>query len=256
MILYHAPPSYYSMVARLALLEAGVAFDSRAMDLHIAKEQLAPWYQSINPHMTVPALVDDNTTLVDSQDILRFASAKASSAWLDREAAVSDQIETVVQAFYAIPIENLTFTKAMRKIPPLRFIFPRVLGKIVKKLEGELETAENPDAIRAKVLINEQRISYFTQGDLKEKLETERAHVTAFLKNIPEAGPLLFGDKVSSADIVCAVLLARLAMIGELALVKPGPELNAWFERFQGRPAFGSADIWMKLHFRRLLLRR
>lgn len=256
MVLYHASPSYYSMVARLALLEAGVGFDSRLMDLHMAKEQLAPWYQAINPHMTVPALVDDNAIRVDSQDILRFASAKAGSSWLDSEAAVGGQIETVVQAFYAIPIENLTFTKAMSKVLPLRYIFPRVLDKIVKKLEGELQTAQHPEAVRAKIAINEKRITYFKKGHLKEKLAIERDRVTAFLKDIPVAAPLLFGEKVSSADIVCAVLIARLAMIGEQALLKPVPELYAWFGRFQARPAFGLADIWMKPHFLRLLLRR
>lgn len=256
MILYHAPPSYYSMVARLALLEAGLGFDSRSMDLHIAKEQLTPWYQAINPHMTVPALVDDTATLVDSQDILHFASAKAGSSWLDSEATVGGQIETVVQAFYAIPIENLTFTKAMRKFPPLRYIFPRVLDKIVKKLEGELGAAQHPEAVRAKIAINQKRITYFTEGNLTQKLADERDRVNAFLKDIPVSSPLLFGEKVSSADIVCAVLIARLAMIGEQALLKPVPELTDWFERFQSRPAFGSADIWMKPHFLRLLLRR
>lgn len=256
MILYHAPPSYYSMVARLALLEAGVGFDSRPMDLHIAKEQLAPWYQAVNPHMTVPALVDDNTVLIDSQDILRFASAKAGSAWADREVSVSGDIEAVVQAFYAIPIEDLTFTKAMLKIPPLRFIFPRVLKKIVRKLEGELEITEYPEAVRAKIAINKKRISYFTEGSLKDKLETERDRVTVFLNHIPVGSPLLFGDKLSSVDIVSAVLIARLAMIGEYSLLKPVPALNAWFERFQARPAFERADIWMKPHLFRLLLRR
>jgi glutathione S-transferase len=256
MILYHAPPSYYSMVARLALLEAGIGFEGRLMDLHIAKQQLAPWYQAINPHMTVPALVDGDATLVDSQDILRLASARAGSAWLDRDPAVADQIEAVVQAFYAIPIENLTFTKAMSKIPPLRLIFPRVLGKIVKTLKAELSTSKDPDAVLAKIAINEQRIAYFTQGSLTEKLNAERAHVSEFLKSVPVASPLLCGDRVSSADIVCAVLLGRLSMIGEQALVKPVPELHAWFERFQARPAFALADIWLKPHLIRLLLRR
>jgi glutathione S-transferase len=38
--LYHAPSSYYSMVARLALLEADVSFESQRMDIHPRKDQL------------------------------------------------------------------------------------------------------------------------------------------------------------------------------------------------------------------------
>jgi glutathione S-transferase len=54
--LFHAAPSYYSMVARLALAEAGVAYVSRLMDIHLAKQQLSPAYRKLNPHMTVPTL--------------------------------------------------------------------------------------------------------------------------------------------------------------------------------------------------------
>ena len=59
MILYNAPSSYYSMIARYALFEAGLSFENRRMDIHLAKEQLSPWYRAINPKMTVPSLVKD-----------------------------------------------------------------------------------------------------------------------------------------------------------------------------------------------------
>ena len=71
MILYSAPPSYYSMIGRLALNAAQISFENHHMDIHVRKEQLAPWYIALNPHMTVPTLVDGKTILIDSQDILR-----------------------------------------------------------------------------------------------------------------------------------------------------------------------------------------
>ena len=69
MILYSAPSSYYSMIGRLALKEAQVPFENHQMDIHLRKEQLAPWYVALNPHMSVPTLVDGKTILIDSQDI-------------------------------------------------------------------------------------------------------------------------------------------------------------------------------------------
>src|SRR5262249_337269 len=102
--LYHASSSYYSMIARLALLEAGVAFTGRRMDIHIAKEQLQPWYVALNPHMTVPTLVDGEHVWRDSRDILAVAAERAGARWLRPQAAS----EAVVAAPYRLPIERLT----------------------------------------------------------------------------------------------------------------------------------------------------
>jgi tetrachloro-p-hydroquinone reductive dehalogenase len=72
--LFHAAPSYYSMVARLALAEAGVAYVSRLMDIHLAKQQLSPAYRKLNPHMTVPTLRGPGLLLTDSAQILIYAA--------------------------------------------------------------------------------------------------------------------------------------------------------------------------------------
>lgn len=256
MILYNTPSSYYSMIARLALLEAGVSFTNRKMDIHFAKEQLSNWYMALNPHMTVPTLVDGEQIFTDSKDILALAASSAKDHWLDATPDLKRGIQDLVQNFYAIPIEDLTFAKAMSKSSLLRFIFPKILGKIIKNLKAELSTTENPEAVRAKIAINEARIHYFTQGSLIEKLNVERNRVSSFLATLPTPRDLLFGDKPSSADIVICVLLGRINMIGENELLKPFPELTKWFNRMQQRPSFRAADIWQKFQLWRVLLRR
>ena len=75
--LFHAAPSYYSMVARLALAEAGVGYTSRLMDIHLAKQQLSPAYRRLNPHMTVPTLRGPDLLLTDSAQILGYAAQQA-----------------------------------------------------------------------------------------------------------------------------------------------------------------------------------
>src|SRR5690554_5849978 len=118
MILYNAPSSYYSMIGRYALLEARCPFESRRMDIHLAKEQLSPWYVQINPAMTVPSLVDGAHVLTNSCDILRYASTLAADKWMDCDADVSPHIEQIVLNHYTIEIERLTFGKALTRIPP------------------------------------------------------------------------------------------------------------------------------------------
>ena len=256
MILYNAPSSYYSMIARFALLEANISFDSRAMDIHIAKEQLSTWYMNINPHMTVPTLVDGDLILVDSGDILRLAASIAGAKWLDADLHANESIKNVVKNFYLIPIEHLTFAKAMIKFPPLHFLFPKLLANIVRNLRSQVVSAKDSAAILAKISLNESRINYFTQGNLLDKLNIERQKVSGFLSSLPKPKNMLFGDKPSSADIVVGILLARLKMIGEYDLVEPYPQLNAWFLRMQQRESFQKADIWQRFQILRILLKR
>jgi len=259
MILYSAPPSYYSMIGRLALNTAHIPFENHHMDIHVRKEQLAPWYIALNPHMTVPTLVDGKTILIDSQDILRLAATQAGNQWLDIDVNLAPQIESVVKAHYAIPIERLTFCKAMLHLPILKFIFPRALGGIIKSLQAKLATAKNPTALQAKIDLNQSRITYFTQGaSLEEKMTVERNRIGDYLNQLPTPDHFLFGNKPSSADIVTAVLFGRLKMIGEYALVTNdarGVALDQWFRRMQQELAFQLSDIWLRFQWWRILLR-
>ncbi len=256
MILYNASSSYYSMIARLALLEAEIPFKNKRLDIHIAKEQFSAWYRALNPNMTVPTLADGKNILTDSRDILHLAAKLAGNKWLDENINAQPAITAIEQAFYAIPIEDLTFAKAMTKMPPLHFILPKVLGKVVKDLKAELATCPDPSAVQAKIKVNEGRIAYFTEGDLNKKLDIERHRVSSFLGNLPLPQYTLFGDKISSADIVTTVLLGRLEMTGEYDLVKPFPELDQWFKRMQLRSAYKDADIWTTFQFWRIPLKR
>jgi glutathione S-transferase len=250
--LYHAASSYYSMIARFALLEAGIPYCSRKMNIHFAKEQLSDRYAAINPLMTVPALVDGDIRLTDSAAILAYAESKTGSRLSDPGQPDS----RIVAAHYTIPIERLTFGHAISRIPPFRFMIPRLLLRVCKDLERRASnTSEYRDALLAKAVLNHERIDYFTTGSLKQKLEIERERVRQFVNSLPApmSDGWLCGDRFGSADIVAAVLLARLSMIAEWSLVSDRPDIILRFERVSARPAFAQADIWTQFHLRRIL---
>jgi len=256
MILYHASSSYYSMIARLALLSAKVPFTPRRMDIHLAKEQLSDWYLKINPHMTVPSLVNDKQTLTDSRDILKFAATRAGQQWMDGDPEVAQRIENIVESHYAIPIEKLTFGKALMSIPPLRLIVPKILRGVIHKLEAKLSSSPDPLALTKKININRERLAYFTEGNLADKVQIERIHIRNFINSLPASSAMLFGAQTSSADVVTAVLLGRLKMIGEYGLVDHGSPLDQYFTRMQANNAFKQADIWMRFQPWRIVLKR
>lgn len=248
MILYSAPPSYYSMIARLALNESQIPVETHYMDIHLAKDQLSPWYIKINPAMTVPTLTGSEHTWTDSRDILKFAANNAADKWCDADPRISTQIEKIVAAHYVLPIEKLTFGKIMVKNPIIRKLFPFMLERIIRQLETESKTVSNPQAAKNKIVVNQERLAYFTQGDLTKKFHDRKEEVHDFLNQLPKADHLLFGEKPGSADIVTAILCARLNMIGEKDLIQASPNVLSWFERMKSRPAFIQSDIW--LHFK------
>jgi glutathione S-transferase len=233
------------MIARYALLEAGIIFDNRRMDIHLAKEQLSDWYRLINPKMTVPSLVDDQHVWIDSSDILKCASTKADAAWMDGDKSCHEQIKQIVGAHYAIAIERLTFSKILSSFPLMRYVFLKMLRTAVNELQSQLVTTSQTALLEAKIKQNEARLSYFTTGSLDKKLDLERDSVRQFLEQLPTPSHFLFGAKPSAADIVTVVLLARLKMIGEYDLVSSS-ELIAWFERMNKRKPYKQADIWTR----------
>lgn len=254
MILYSAPSSYFSMIARFALNESQTPFDIRKMDIHLAKEQLSSWYMAINPAMTVPALTNNATKWTDSRDILNYSAQQAGEKWYDAEPALLPHIQQIVTAHYQISIEQLTFGKAMTKFSLLHKIFPRMLERMIKQLENEEPKSKNPIAIQNKIKLDQERFDYF-QGDLEKKLNDRREDVRRYIQLLPTTDALLFGDKISSADIVTAILFARLHMIGEESLINESPALVTYFEKIKNRPAFLQSDIWLKFKPWRILLK-
>ena len=110
--LYHAASSYYSMIARYALALAARPLVSRLMDIHKKREQLEPWYVTINPATTVPALLDGTRSFNSSQEILDYAMQVASERWLEIRAsqAVASQVQHLVDLHYSFEVERLTVT--------------------------------------------------------------------------------------------------------------------------------------------------
>jgi len=243
--LFHAAPSYYSMVARLALAEAGVGYTSRLLDIHLAKQQLSGAYRQLNPAMTVPTLRGPELLLTSSDAILAFAAAQAGESWADAEPQQQAAIQAAVDGHYGIAIETLTFSKLLASRPWLRPVILQMLRSTVQRLERQ----GDPAAL-VKAAQNRQRLQTFGGAPATHTLPAMRTQVTAYLAGLPPVPPgaWLFGPRISRADVVLAVLSARLSLAGELALLQRA-DLGDWWRRTQQRPAFAAAELWTR--FRR-----
>ena len=99
--LYHAPSSYFSMIARLALAEAGIDHEQVFVDIHFRSGQQLPAYARLNPNMTVPTLVLPGRVLDASRDMGHFFRAirVGSAFW-----AVLSLVEQSGQRCVSVPL--------------------------------------------------------------------------------------------------------------------------------------------------------
>ena len=252
--LHHAPSSYYSMIARLALSMGQIEYSSHVMDIHRRKEQLAPEYGRINPHLTVPALETGEGICADSREILAWVIRERSNVFLES----TPEVQAILDTHYAFSIEGFTFGSAMLRIPPLHWLFPRLLAKVCRDLE-KLKDADLAQAqvFENKIRQNEARIQFFTAGSLREKVAALREEAAALIASVPAPkGFYLMGEKPSAADVVLAVFWARMNMVGAAEVQAPRQDLKDWFARISETPAYQAADIWSTFSIRRVLQNR
>jgi glutathione S-transferase len=81
-VLYDYPTSICSQMARLALLEKGVPFERRNIDIMKKAEQFEPWYTTLNPKAVVPTLAIDDEIVTDTVRIVSFIGSIAISTAL------------------------------------------------------------------------------------------------------------------------------------------------------------------------------
>ena len=219
------------MIARLALIEAGIAFESITVDIHRRKQQLEPAYVRLNPNMTVPTLeVGASIRLDQSRDIVA----------------------------HAFPIEELTFGWLLNWNP----LAPRVIPKSLKGIEEKLRglAAEHPDLAdrylaRAEVFAG--RVRTFDPENIAALFEARKAEALALLDMlealVADGRAFLVPSGYGPADVVWTVFLARMRFIHWGREIEKRPALSRYEAAMKARPSFEAADLWTSLHPLRLL---
>jgi glutathione S-transferase len=249
--LYHALSSYYSMIARLALIEGGVAYKSVVVDIHLKMMQQRPDYVRLNPNMTVPTLVLPDRVLGQSRDIAEYALG-AGEATLDPETSAW------LDLHYAYPIEELTFGGLLARSPLARIMVPKRLESVRRRL---LEcAARNPDLARIyeqRAMVFAERVRAFDPAAVVRLSEKRRAEAIGFLdrleQTLHDGRAVLVPPAYGAADVVWTVFLARMEFVGMGGELLKRPALVRYRQAMQARPSFAPADIWTRLHVIRLI---
>ncbi len=248
--LYQAPSSYYSMIARLALKEAGITYEPVFVDIHIHASQQQPDYVRLNPNMTAPTLVLPKRVLDQSRDIAEFA--------LDVPEAGRADTETWVDLHYSFPIEELTFGGILAKNPMARIMIPKLLASAERRLLAYASAYPDLAALyKARAAVFAERLRIFDPADIIRLSETRRNQAVGFLDQLETAlgdgRAVLVPPAYGVADVVWTVFLARMEFAGLGAEVAKRPALTHYWQAMQARPSFAAADIWTRMHILRLI---
>lgn len=246
--LYQTPSSYYSMIARLALAEGGIAYERVFVDIHFRLGQQQPDYVRLNPGMTVPTLVLADRVLTESRDIAEYALGAATdpetSAWLDLH--------------YGYPIEELTFGGILARNPLARILIPKRLESIRRQLLAQ--AARNPDlasVYQARAAVFAERVEAFEPDAVVALSERRRTEAIGFMdrleQTLRDGRPVLVPPAYGVADVVWTVFLGRMEFAGLGDEIPRRSALARYWTALQARPSFAAADIWTKFHIGRLI---
>lgn len=244
--LYHAASSYYSMIARLALIEADRPFVPVKLDIHRRMAQFAPDYARLNPNMTVPTLMLEGAPLSDSRLILFHAFGRA-------EDQADDATRRLVALQYDFPIDELTFSWLLRWNALARRFVPGKLAAAERRLRALAEAHPDlADLYRRRADIFAGRHRTFDPRAVAALYDERRAAALSRLDMIEgelgDGRAVLVPPDYGPADVAWTVFLARMRFIrlhGELAR---RPAVSRYYAAMAARPSFAAADIWPSLN--------
>jgi ganglioside-induced differentiation-associated protein 1 len=249
--LYHTPSSYYSMIARLALAEGGVAYEPVFVDIHFRRSQQRPDYVRLNPNMTVPTLALANRILDQSRDIAEFALGVG-------EATLDGYAKAWLDLHYGYPIEELTFGGFLARNPMARIMIPKLLRSTHRRLLAF--AAKNPDVAalyERRAAIFAERARTFDPASAIRLSERRRAEAMDIMdrmeRTLGDGRPTMTPPAYSVVDTVLTVFLGRMEFVGLGAEIPKRPALSRYWRAMQARPSFAAADIWTRLHVFRLI---
>ena len=246
--LYHTASSYYSMIARLALAEGGIAHERIFVDIHFRLGQQQPDYVRINPGMTVPTLMLADRILDQSRDIAEYSLGSTP----DRET------KTWLDLHYGYPIEELTFGGILARNPLARIMIPKRLEATRRQLLAL--AAKNPDlasVYEARAAVFAERVRTFEPDAVVKLSERRRTEAIGFMdrleQTLRDGRAALVPPAYGVADVVWTVFLGRMEFAGLGAEIRKRPALARYWGAMQARPSFSAADVWTKFHVGRLI---
>jgi glutathione S-transferase len=233
-VLYDHRSSICSQMARLALVEKGLDFTRRQVDIMETNEQFEPWYIALNPRAVVPTLQVDGEIVTDTVNIVNRINDGSSGPDLSGDTGTQNWLKTIMALHYGV----LLYRNRLDSNGTAPQIIAR--GEFLKEL-----CLDRPDlkALLDARLEGNQRF----QALLKDPEGIER-HVEAsydliaLMANALDRHAFLAGASYSLADCFATAALARFTIHGFAERWKD-TSVADYYKRMKTRPSFCEAEV-------------
>lgn len=232
-ILYDHRASICSQMARLALVEKGVTFARREIDIMETGEQFESWYVALNPKAVVPTLKIGDEVVTDTIAIVHRVQ-ELDGPDLSGDDSTDDWLRAIMGLHYGV----LLYRNRLNADGTAPQIVQR--GRMLERLRDARPDLEDLVAAR---LDGNRRLREL----LRDRASTE-AHVDKALTLIDrmaaalENSRCLSGDDYSLADCFATAALARFRIHG-LARHWAGTALEGYYAAMRERPSFAGAEV-------------
>lgn len=226
-VLYEHSTSVCAIKVRLTMLEKGLDYEGRFVDLRRGA-QFDPAYLRLNPGAVVPTLVHDGDVLTESSVIQYYLEDVSPSPPLMppeplaryRVRRFMKIIDDPIHPACGVLTQAISFRKDFRD---------------QEKIEARM--ARIPDPRR-----RERQRSVFAEGLSSPFVADAVRDFDSFLREMEETladGPYLGGNAYSLADAAATPYVNRLEMIGVRGVWSTScPRVMDWYGRVRARPSF------------------
>lgn len=229
--LYHNPLSTCSQKVRLALVEKGVPFVSREINL-MTGEQHDPAYVKLNPNHVVPTLVHDGHVLLESTLINEYVDEAFAGPALRPDSALGRHAIRL----WTKRIDEKVHTAA----PVVTFaIGPRNLIRAQPPEVREAAIAKMPDPRQ-----REERRSVIEHGVKAPEFARALGEFLRLFDDMDDAlasAPWLSGERFGLADAAAVPYVLRLEHLAMVPFIAARPRLADWLARIKARPSWDEA---------------
>lgn len=236
-VLYHHNLSVCAQKVRLALVEKGLDYDERHINL-MRSEHLTPEYRAINPKAVVPAIVHDGHPVIESTVIVEYLEDAFPDAPPLRPADALGKAR--MRLWTKIPDDGLHAACGTVS-------YGAIFGRQVLKFHGA-------EAFRKRIATLPDRARAARQTEMIDKgIEASFMpdHVRLHAKVLKEMDaalandPWLAGAAFTLADIAILPYVWRLERLGLARMWADLPRVADWLARSKARPSW---DIAMEAY--------
>ena len=223
--LYEAPMSSCTQKVRFVLEQKGISWEGVPVDLHTG-ENFSPSYMKLNPKGVIPALIDGEDVIIESNNICQYLDEKYPQVPLmpDTPKGRSD-VRTLLQLIdehVHFDVSACTYAIAFRE---------RILKHYDTPEKLEAYIAEVPDA--GKRLSRREYVDKGIDSPIVNTAVLRMAAVLKRLESMLQNSPYLVGDQLTLADIAYSPYITRLDHLSMDRLWKKMPAWSEWYKRIQ-----------------------